>query len=653
MFFIKTTFCKAMRRTTCVLSVCLLLLCAVTVNAQQPQADTANKIKIIIANSGAFEYFKTDTGSFNKFVKDVILYQGTDTLYCDSLYQFVESKKLEAFGNVRVAQAGGTEATCDYLRYMSEKKLAYMQGNVTLVDGNNKLWCDELTYNLGTKVGVYNNKGTLKSDSTIVTSRYGVYNVNTHEARFTGNVLISDPEYNISSKDLGYNTETKVETFYDYSIVSSDSGRSILSTYRGTYDSKNVIARFTGHSSIWNDGEYIEADFMHYDKPTGYGYAIGNVISVDTANHTTMYCGRADYFRKKRILWATIKPVLELATGKDTFFMRADTFYSAPMIRVPGTPFRMPVDTTEDKIDSTSIAKLLKGKTPGADSVKKATDSTTTAKGRRTRARKPKVVLDTIATVTDTSTKVIDSMWVLPILKYRMADFIRDTARKPVVAKPVAAKPIKNKKKKTEPEPAIDTADADSTAPVFFSGYHHVLIYSDSMQARCDSVCVTRSDSIVHMLYNPVAWARGSQITGDTILMQLDSSSIRSMYVPENAFIVSRTGPEKAEIFDQVQGKTLTAYFKDNNIRKMIVYPDAESIYFSKDDDGAYVGVMQVTSVLMRVFFGEEKIKAIKYIQNVNETMTPMDKADLPNTRLSRFIWLYDQRPESREQLFR
>ena len=42
-----------------------------------------------------------------------------------------------------------------------------------------------------------------------------------------------------------------------------------------------------------------------------------------------------------------------------------------------------------------------------------------------------------------------------------------------------------------------------------------------------------------------------------------------------------------------------------------------------------------------------------QYIKDVKETVTPMEKADLPNARLSRFIWLYEERPASKEELFK
>jgi hypothetical protein len=221
--------------------------------------------------------------------------------------------------------------------------------------------------------------------------------------------------------------------------------------------------------------------------------------------------------------------------------------------------------------------------------------------------------------------------------------------------KAVKTKKTKNKKRGVEPSVivATDSAVADTTAPLYFIGYHHVLIFSDSLQGKCDSVCYTRADSLIRMMYNPIAWSHNSQITGDTILMQLDSVTLRRMYVPNNALIVSQSGPEKAHLFDQVQGRTLTAYFQNNTITQMIVKPEAECIYYSKDDKGAYLGVSQANSNKMFVFFEDQKIKNIRFERDVHQTLTPLDQADLPNTRLSRFKWLMDQRPLSKEELFR
>jgi hypothetical protein len=105
-------------------------------------------------------------------------------------------------------------------------------------------------------------------------------------------------------------------------------------------------------------------------------------------------------------------------------------------------------------------------------------------------------------------------------------------------------------------------------------------------------------------------------------------------------------------MYDQVQGKTLTGYFENNAIREMIVYPAAEAIYYSKDDDGAYLGVNQTQSERMKVFFENEQMSKIVLEQEVKQTMTPMQQVNVPATRLSRFQWLIAKRPKSIQELF-
>lgn len=601
---------------------CLALLCLILqgIPALAQKADTAKKMavskddKMIISIDRAqtITGFKTDSGDYRKFTGDVILRQGTDTLYCDSAIQNSTTKNFEAFGHVKIAQMGGTKGTSDYLKYTSDKKLAYMRGDVALTDGKNNLICEELTYDLGSKVAVYDNWGTLHNDSTSVTSKTGIYSVNDKNARFKGSAYITDPQYKITSEDLLYNTESKVTQFYAKSIVTRDGGKSVLQTSDGWYDGQKGIAHFLGHSSIWNDGQYIEADTLNYNKQTGYGLANGHVISIDTGHHATIYCGHTEYFQRKKILWATINPVLVQANGKDTLYMSADTFYSAPM--------------TKSKL-----------------------------KNPNNQIPKDTLVFHEFPMPKDYSNKGSALKEQIKVANERT-----DTAKRAMPVKEGKKNRNKNKNKKkdnksenAETTIVTDTTAADTTAPLYFIGYHHVLIFSDSLQGKCDSVCYTRSDSMIRMMYNPIAWSHNSQITGDTILMQMDSSSLKRMYVPNNAFIVSQSGPPKAKLFDQVQGKTLTAYFNKKAITKMVVYPNAECIYYNKDDKGAYLGVSQATSVRMLIFFEDQKIIKIKFEQDTHQTMTPLDKADIPGMKLSKFKWLIDQRPKSKEELFK
>jgi hypothetical protein len=273
-----------------------------------------------------------------------------------------------------------------------------------------------------------------------------------------------------------------------------------------------------------------------------------------------MWSGYASYNEISRKLFARIKPVLRNANGKDTLYIAADTFYSAP--------------------------QLYLGR---AGSLKDTGSSKKTKKGK-------KLVEPTVVS-------------------------------------------------SSEPQ-------ADTTAPRYYIGFHHVRIWSDSLQGLCDSIAYLPRDSVMKMMGKPVAWSRESQITGDTLLLYSDSNKIKRLFVPNNALVVSRSGPAKAKLFDQVQGKTLTAFFKDNKVDYMIVFPSAESIYYPKDDAGRYLGVSQAAAERMKVFLNDSKIERILLEQEPREKMIPLDKADLPAMRLSRFQWLEEKRPKGKDELF-
>ena len=645
--------------------------------------DTANTTFVDLSADNVFG-FKTDTGDVSRFIGNAVFHQGTDTLYCDSLYQYKPSNIIEAFSNVKIAQQGGTQGKSDYLKYMSNAKLAYMHGNVSLTDGKNDLRTEALTYNLGTKIGNYENGGILHNDSTNVTSRAGVYDVKTKVVRFTGNAVIIDPEYTIHSEDMEYHTETKVTQFYAKSTVVSDSGKNILTTKNGTYDGKKGVAHFIGHSTIWNDGEYIEGDSLDYNKITGYGLGNGNVICIDTAHKSTLYCGHAEYFHKSRVLWASIKPVMEQVNGADTFYMRADTFYTAPMVKqkaekaVPKPKVKKRDDDdlfmkgtvqTDTSHRDTTVTKKI-----AAKQAKPKTDTVVTIGANRITVeedtfgwwktypeklawRYPKPKKDTIIDSLLAKPKPEPAfIWVVPLgPKFRKGDMLAmPVTITPEVAPTPAPAPKKGKKKKGAAAIAVsDTATADTTAPMYFLAWNHVRMFSDSMQGKCDSVCYTRYDSTIRMINDPILWAHNSQITGDTILLHLDSSELKDVYIPNNAFTVSQSGPPKAELFDQVQGKTLTAYFKDNNIEHMVVVPDAEFIYYPKDEQGAYMGAQQGGCVRMLVFFHDQAVSGIKLQQENHVVGTPMDKVDIPNNHLSRFRWQPELRPKNKEELFK
>lgn len=550
----------------------LLLGSTVAVKAQQSR-DTANQVTITIQHADFLERVTADTAnSIMKLIGNVALKQGDNQLFCDSAYLDLDKNYVEAFGNVRIVQPG-SNVQSDYLRYTGNTKQAFLKGNVSLTNGKDNLWAEELNYNTGTKLATYAQGGTLQTENTSLSSNGGAYNLNTKDARFTGEVYVTDPQYSTQSEDLGYNTATKVVTFFGPSVVTND--KSELRTAAGTYDTRNEVAHFTSRSSIQNQEQYIEANRLDYNRITGEGLAVGEVVALDTVQKITLYSDRATYNEISRVLLATEQPVLKKASENDSLFIRADTFYSAPVTALAAIQ-PVPKDTL----------------TASADTVKQAA-------AREKKSRKKRTA---------------------------------DTAAALSVA---------------PPQPA------DTSVPRFFIGYRHVRVFSDSLQARCDSISYSQADSVLRLMGDPVAWSRQSQITGDTILLFTDSSRVRRLYVPNNAFLAARSGPEKAELFDQVQGRTLEGFFNDSSeLEHALVWPNAETIQFVTDDAKRYIGVSQAAGERIRIYFENGAIRHIVYEQDATQTLTPLPQADLPAMRLSRFKWREKERPKSRAELF-
>jgi lipopolysaccharide export system protein LptA len=684
MFLIKNkSFILSFKKSILFLS---MLFTCFGVSAQiRKGADSASKTsKIYILDNDIGEYIKNDTNSVNKLIGNVKLLHGSDTLYCDSAYFYSERNGVEAFGDVVIRQADGTEASADYMRYNGMTKVVFMKADkpnreVQLYDGKvNTLWSKEIDYNMNTKIGKYRKRGQLQTETTILESNTGEYNMKTKDARFRGDVVVNDPEYRVVSADLGYNTETKVTRFFGPSVVTND--KSILQTSNGVYDTKNRTSHFVSRSSILNEAQYIEADTLDYDRNSGFGFAIGNVIAIDTGLKSTLYCGYAQYNEIHKTLLAYHKPLMKKSDGKDSLFIKADTFFSAP------DPTSGKLLTAQDSLQKT--ADEIRAAV-GADSLVQLTDSTSlpdTGKVNRSK------VVDTTSLIPDDDFETpADTLHKTPVTKdipesKDTAAIVKpeETATDSTALKGQQAG-VDNLKKKMDAmvyrkgntennKVSTDKADtlkpdditlrrrsldstsltynntpqqADTSGPRYFVGYHNVLIYSDSLQGKCDSIRYSQVDSLMRMYINPILWPRNGQLKGDMIFMQMDSSKLKEVYVPKNAIMVNRSGPEKAKMFDQIQGNSIRGYLTNNKLDSMIAEPNASSIYFIKDEDSAYVGSSEAKSERIEALFEQEEISYIYYRKDVEQKTTPMKDVTPSSLHLSRFSWQEEERPKT------
>ena len=78
----------------------------------------------------------------------------------------------------------------------------------------------------------------------------------------------------------------------------------------------------------------------------------------------------------------------------------------------------------------------------------------------------------------------------------------------------------------------------------------------------------------------PVMWSEKNQLIAQKIELKTSGGEIINMFLKNSALIVSKEDSVK---YNQIKGKEMTGYFKENKLSKIFVEGNGETIYFVKD----------------------------------------------------------------------
>lgn len=185
------------------------------------------------------------------------------------------------------------------------------------------------------------------------------------------------------------------------------------------------------------------------------------------------------------------------------------------------------------------------------------------------------------------------------------------------------------------------------TVKIFYA-YRHVRMFMKEMQAVCDSLHYSFEDSTFRMYYSPVLWSSETQMSGDTIFLATKGKKADKLSIYKAGFIASPSGKK---YFDQIKGTNIFGYFVDNELSRMDVEGNAESLYFGKDDKNKYIGANKAQSINISIYFKEKKISRIVFTQKPEAVFTPMKLLTTEQMQLKDFKWQIDRKPKSREEL--
>ena len=177
--------------------------------------------------------------------------------------------------------------------------------------------------------------------------------------------------------------------------------------------------------------------------------------------------------------------------------------------------------------------------------------------------------------------------------------------------------------------------------------YNKVKIFKSDLQAVCDSMVFTFSDSIMKCYENPIIWAQGSQLTADFITLELKNKKLDKMNMYNAAFIISPD--DTINYFNQVKGKNMFGTFKDGKLDRLLVEGNGQSIYFAKEESGKYIGVNSAECSNILVRFKDNKTDKITFITEPDATFSPLDQVEAGELKLKNFKYQDVLRPKSKQ----
>ncbi len=191
--------------------------------------------------------------------------------------------------------------------------------------------------------------------------------------------------------------------------------------------------------------------------------------------------------------------------------------------------------------------------------------------------------------------------------------------------------------------------------------YPSVRFYRQDIQGVCDSMVYLQSDSILQLFNDPIIWSDNSQMSGDSIYIQLANNKIDELKFRRNSFIIESVSfydsISKSKIltkqYDQIKGKNITGYFADDSIRKVIVTGNGQSIFFTGEEGERKQGMNRIDCSDIEIRFEKNKVDDILFINQPNGKLIPIQDLKSEEEKLKDFKWKIELKPLSKNDLLR
>lgn len=187
---------------------------------------------------------------------------------------------------------------------------------------------------------------------------------------------------------------------------------------------------------------------------------------------------------------------------------------------------------------------------------------------------------------------------------------------------------------------SIDSPDPEKKRLL---AYHNVKVYKQNMQALADSVEYRPSDSTIYMYRDPVLWTEENQMIADSINILIKNNTIDRIFLNRNSFVISQ---DTIMNYNQIKGRRMVAEFANNEIHRVLVEGNGESIYYALNEESTkYIGMNKIVCSNIIIRFSEGRVKNLSFYINPDARFVPPHELQQEEKKLKGFAWKGEERP--------
>ena len=196
--------------------------------------------------------------------------------------------------------------------------------------------------------------------------------------------------------------------------------------------------------------------------------------------------------------------------------------------------------------------------------------------------------------------------------------------------------------------------------------YKNAKIYKSDLSGKADSIHFNKKNGLAQLINinqqltnpfiktkKPILWNLENQITGDSIhlLFNINNNQLDSLLVFNNAMIINKDSLGTG--FNQISGQKLYGSFINNELKKIDIIKNAESIYYLRNSENELVGIDRSKSGKIKILLNNNSIEKFKKINQIDGNTYPEDDFLEELKFLKGFYFREEEKPNSIKDLFR